>query len=437
MKFIDDILSSVAGNAKTKIRDPFIGTFVCSWLLCNWNHLSLLLWGEGKIAERINVFYNYLHETPIIEWNHLLSIPFAIALFYLFVFPWLSVFINFLLRKANEALHKQAIDVELTKVVQQKKLNEEKLKANPNKKFLEQLVQQDIDRRSEIQTHLRQRTTRLETKNLAEKAKGEEQEAKAQEAKYKMDASRLELEKKNKQASLDMMRFENDSAKVRATHASNRFPSAYYLILKIDQSLRSDNINVSLETLGSIVAALFGYENFEALLNDKDFNNEVLGRVKYVYYDDGLAKRLEQIVVDENSDNEDFSADIIFSHFEILFEDIPFELISGDHLAEKCKDEFESDPYDIFHGDGVSGAIADSNTVFDSVEDICLEQFDFNNGFYAELSANASGDHYKEEGVSGRTMSVSITMRCDVLVGKFGLGSIEIREVNGTLDDFD
>ncbi|MEE8729046.1 MAG: hypothetical protein SOI28_11950 [Rahnella inusitata] len=437
MKIIDDICASIAGNAKTRINDPFIGTFICSWIVCNWNYLSLLFWGEGKASERITVFQKYLSQTPVWEWNYIFLIPFTIASFYLFLFPWVSFLINFFQHWANEKLHAQAVDVELIKINQQQELNKQKLKANPNKQFLEQLVQQDIDKRNEILGHLRQRTSRFDAKALEAKEKTKEQEAKTQEAENIVKLSSLELEKKSKQAELEKIRFESDSAKARAIHASNRFPSAYYLMLKIEGSLIQDGVRISLKALGDIVAALFGYENFEALLHDKNFDNDALAKVEYVYYDDELAKRLEQIVLDESSDNEDFSADLIFDHFEMLFDEIPFKLITGDNLAEECKSEFENNPYDVFNCEGVSGAIAESNTVYDYVEDISIEHFDFDNGFYAELSANASGDHYREEGVSGRDMSISIKMQCEVLVGKFGLGPIEYGEINGSLDEYD
>ncbi|OKV72885.1 hypothetical protein AWP61_00315 [Escherichia coli] len=208
-------------------------------------------------------------------------------------------------------------------------------------------------------------------------------------------------------------------------------------MLKIDESLRSDNIHVSLKTLGSIASSLFGYTDFNELLDDKNFNNETLSKVKYVYYDDKLAKRLEQIVLEENSDNEDFSADLIFDHLDMLFDNIPFKLISGDHLAELCREEFEKNPFDAFDSDGVSGAIAESDTIFENIDDITVEQYYFNNGFYAELSANVSGQHYKEEDVSGRDMTVSVIMQCNVLVGKLGLGDIEQGEIKGTLSDID
>lgn len=436
MKIIDDIYASITGNAKTKINDPFIGTFICSWVVCNWNHLAILFWGGGKVSERVGVFYNYLSETPKMEWNNIITIPLSIAIGYLFLFPWFSMLINFLQHWGNEKLHEQAVGRELIKINQQKQLNKEKLKANPNKQFLEQFVQQEIDKQKEILEHIKQRTSRLDAKNIEAKEKAKEQEAKAQEAASKASLLILEVEKKNKQAELDKIRFESDSAKARSTHASNRFPSAYFLMLKIEESLREDDVIVSLNTLGSIVAAIFGYETFEELLNDKNFNNEVLGKVEFIYYDDELAKRFARIVLDEDSDNEDFSAELIFNHIEMLFENMSFELVAGDSLAEKCKDEFERSPFDILNDDGVAGATADSNTIFEDIEDISVEDFYFDNGFYTELSANASGHHYKEEGVPGRSMTVSITMQCDVLVGKFGLGSIEQGKVNGTLDEY-
>ncbi|EFO3988253.1 hypothetical protein DC949_18165 [Escherichia coli] len=437
MKFLDDIITSLAGNAKTKINDPFVGAFIFSWLICNWKHLSLLFWGEGKISERINLFYEYISRTPILGWNELFVFPFLAASFYLFIFPWFSLFINITQSLSQKKLHKQAIDIELVKIKQQQELNKERLRTNPNKQFLEQLVQQDIDKRKLILEHIRLRGLRLEAKAIEAKRKAEEQAAIAQEAKNKESISNLELDKKNKQAELERIRFESDSAKARAVHASNRFPSAYYLMLKIDESLRSDNIHVSLKTLGLIVSSLFGYANFNELLNDKDFNNNTLSKVKYVYYDDELAKRLEQIVLDENSDNEDFSADLIFEHLEMLFEDIPFKLISGDHLAELCREEFENNPFNDFDGDGISGAIAESDTIYEDVDNIIVEHFDFNNGFYAELSANVSGQHYKEEDVPGRDMTVSVIMQCNVFAGKFGLGPIEQGEIKGTLNDMD
>lgn len=437
MKILDDILSSITGNAKTRINDPFIGTFICSWIICNWYYLSLLFLGEGKTTDRVIDFYKYLSGTPVWQWNYVFTIPFSITIFYLFIFPWGSLLVNFIQHWADEKLHAQAVDVELVRITKQQNLNKEKLKSNPNKHFLEQLVQQEIDKRNEILGHIKLRATRLESKALEAKEKYKEQEAKAKESESNAHLLILDLEKRTNQAEIERIRFESNSAKARSTRASHRFPSVYYLMLKIDESLNDDNIKTSLRSLGNIVAALFGYENFDALINDENFNNETLAKVEFVYYDDELAKRLEKIVLDENSDNEDFTADMIFSHLEMLFDDIPLELITDDSLAERCRGKFESNPYDILHCEGTAGAIAESDTQFEEIDDINIVHFDFDNGFYTELSAVATGYHYRDSDVPGRVMTVTIKMQCDVLLGKYGLGTIEQREVNGTMDDYD
>lgn len=441
LKIIEDLCSAIAGNAKTRINDPFIGTFICSWIACNWNNLALLFWGEGKPWERISAFYIYLSYTPFWEFNRLFFVPLVIALFYLFAFPWISLLIKFFQHWANEKLHQQAVGSEKLKIEQQEELKKASLRLDQNKPFLEQLVQQDVDEREKlIQQKIDKENTVLEQKKLRTElfeAKAKEARDKAKQQENEAKAAQLELEKKQKQAELDKIRFEKDSAIARATLASHRFPSAYSLMSQIEASLKEDGIVVSLNTSGKIVAALFGYDNFESLLDDKKFNNETLDQVRYVYYDDELAKRLEQIVLDEDSENEEFNADLLFGKLDELVISDKFELVSGETLAEYSKEIIENDPYEIFNGDGTSGAIAESDTIFEDVEDLIIEQFELDKAFYTVLSASASGEHRSGEGIPGRTMTLSIKMKCSLLVGKFGLGEIEIDDITGKLDDYD
>ena len=423
MKLLDDIFSSISGTAKTRISDPFLGTFICSWLICNWNHLALLVWGEGNVTKRIDAFYIYLSETPIFYWNSLFTIPLFITLLYIFAFPWLSFFVKSIQKKANEMLHRQAIDVDLNKISQQEKLNKERLKSDPDKKFLEQIIQQEIDKKNKILENIRQRSIRIESK--------------AKEAENKEKVSKIELDKKNKQFDLEKLRFESYSAKARASIASHRFPSAYLFITQVEESLREDRIQLSLKAYGKIIALLFGYGSFEELLADEKFNNNVLEEVQYVYYDDDLAEGLERIILEENSENEDLSADLVFDHLLMLFTGEPFELVTLDKFEEYSREEIENNPYDLLHEEGVSSAIAMSDTIFEDISDIQVESSDFNNGFTANISASASGSHRKESNVGGRTISISINMKSNVVVGRNGLGSIEITEVTGTLDEYD
>ncbi|HGF7224616.1 TPA: hypothetical protein AB5F36_003577, partial [Vibrio cholerae] len=59
------------------------------------------------------------------------------------------------------------------------------------------------------------------------------------------------------------------------------------------------------------------------------------------------------------------------------------------------------------------------------------------NGFSSKIIASASGEHRRESGIPGRTMTISLEMKSNVIVGKYGLGAIEEGQVIGSLDDFD
>lgn len=438
MKLIEDFCSSIAGTAKTRVSDPFIGTFIFSWFVCNWNYVALLFWGEGNATERVGAFYIYLSRTSILGWNSLFVFPFLVTLFYLFAFPWSSLYVKRIQKSVNDKLHQQAVEIEEEKVAQQESLSKARLRADPDKQFLEQLVQQEIDKRNEILDHIKQRTVRIEAKANEALSQEKEQEAKTKEAQSNAKAMELELDKKTKQAELERVRFESNSAKARATLASHRFPVAYFLMLKIEESLKQDGVYISLKCSGEIISALFGYKNFDDLLADEKFNNDVLEDVQYIFYDDNeLAKKLEKIVVDEESKNEDFSSELLFDHLQMLFEGEPFELVTLDTLAEYSKKLIEDDPYEFLNSDGTAGAIAESNTIYDHVDDLQLKTFDFDDGFFAEITGSASGHHKAYLDMSGRTMDINIEIRSEALIGQFGLGPLESISFNGTLEEFD
>ncbi|MEZ8054250.1 cell envelope integrity protein TolA [Vibrio atlanticus] len=425
MKLIEDFCSSIAGTAKTRVSDPFIGTFIFSWFVCNWNYVALLFWGEGNATERVGAFYIYLSRTSILGWNSLFVFPFLVTLFYLFAFPWLSLCVKMIQKSVNDKLHQQAVEIEEDKVDQQESLSKARLRADPDKQFLEQLVQQDIDKRNEILEHIKQRTVRLEAKANEALSQEKEQEAKTKEAENSAKVTQVELDKKAKQSELDKIRFESNSAKARATLAANRFPSAYFLMLNIEESLLQANIQLSMKASSEIVASLFGYEDFEAVLADENFNNESMESVKYVYYDDELAKRLEQIVVDEDSEDENLTADLIFDHLHMLFGGEPFELVTDENLIEYSRNVVQEDPYQFFNPDGSDSVIAGSNTIYDQIDDITFAGGYFNDGFVVDIKATISGYNQAYLDHAGKTMNVAVEMSSTALVGKFGLGAIE------------
>lgn len=438
MKFLDDIMQSISGSTKTKVEDPFIGAFIGSWIVCNWSHLAILIWGNGTAAERINALNKYFTDTAIIGLNTIFIIPLCMALLFLFAFPWVSLALKSVQKFANERLHQQAISIEVSKVKKQEVLNRQKLLADPDKKFLEQNVQLDIDRRKEIIEQLRLRSVRQKEKADAALAASEAATASAAEAKSRANQAELEEEKKQKSAALERQRFNVASAQLKSAQASNRFPSSYSLMLAIEESLKADGVQLSLAGLGEIVAMVFGYKNFHSLVHDENFNNEKLSQAPYIYYDTKeFSSTLEQIVQDESTDNEDLGPDLLFDHVISVFEGLGYKLLSEDQVEEICRDFCESIKYDLLNGDEFSGPIAESDTIFDEIEIGELESISFNDGLKVTFTGSASGSHRRDDDVPGRDIGFNIEIKSAVLLGTRALGNFEVGEVSASLIDYD
>ncbi len=429
MKILEDIWSSIVGNATTRVSDPVIGTFLTSWVICNWHYLALLFFGEGNATQRVSGFYKYWSSSEFFAFNSIFVIPFLFTLSYLFIFPWFSLLVKTLQAVVNDKLHQQAVDIDLIKVIQQEELNKAKLKANPDKQFLEQIIQLEINRKEEISNQRKQKTIRFTEKAIEAKAK-------ADEATSKKELANIEKEKKENQATLERQRFSVSSAKTRATLASHRFPSAFLFISLISDSLKQDDITISVSASSEIVAAIFGYDNFKSLLNDEEFDNENLSSVNYLYYDDSeLAKKLEEIISDENSNNEDLTSDMLFDHIKMVFDELPYEFVTIDELAQLSLELCENDSYSLLENDGTSGAMAESDTTYDEVYIEGIDSSKFDEKFTAFINASASGSHRKEYDIPGRDMTIKAEVISSALIGKYALGELEIESVHGGLVD--
>lgn len=437
MKFLDDIMQSISGNTKTKVEDPFIGAFIGSWIVCNWNHLAILIWGEGTAAERISTLSGYFKDARILELNTILIIPFLMTLLFLFAFPWASLLLKSLQKFANERLHQQAISIEVGKVKQQEALNKQKLLADPDKKFLEQNVQLDIDHRQEIIEQLKLRTSRFKQKAEAATAALEAAVAAAAEAKSRAIQTELEEEKKQKNAALERQRFDVESAQLKSTQASNRFPSSYNFMLEIEESLKADGINLSLGGLGEIVAMVFGYAGFYSLVHDENFNNDKLSQVLWIYYDPKeFASRLETIVQDEEP-NINLESGNLFDHVILVLENLDYKFLTEDQVEEVCRDACEGFKYDLLNREEFSGSIAESDTIIEEVEIGELDSFSFNGGLSAIFSGSAGGSHRNDSEVPGRDIKFTVEIKSTVLFGTRALGKFELGEVSASLIDYD
>lgn len=264
---------------------------------------------------------------------------------------------------------------------------------------------------------------------LAEKSKLDLEDKKRSDEK-----ERLALQEKQRREDSEKQRFEEHTAIHRATLASHRFPATYYFMDLLSNSLKEDNVVLSLSALSSCVAAIFGYKTVDELINDKEFHNDNLKLLKYIVLDDDLTKKLDSICEQEGSDNEDVTPDLLFDHIYGLFDELPYELLSDESLAEIISERINTDAYDLLQSDDLSGSMAETDTIFDEII-LEMDDFSLNDSFDVKLSGYASGSHRREEGVHGQDLTVHVEASCLPVLGSFGLKDYEL-EISGSPRDY-
>ena len=73
--------------------------------------------------------------------------------------------------------------------------------------------------------------------------------------------------------------------------------------------------------------------------------------------------------------------------------------------------------------------MAETDTVFDEVDEIVLDRFEYDTKssmFVIHLSGSASGSHRREAGIPGQGIDISIEATCRSVVGEFGLSEHDI-----------
>lgn len=426
---LEDIWSSIKGNARIRVKDPIIGTFIFSWCICNWDKLATLFLGTASIDERIKYMVDTMHITNLLYDVDLIILPLMLTILYLFVFPHLSLWVK---QKQNAVIlsqHKQAIELDINQAKAQKQLNKVRLRANPEKEFLTQEIEMDLQeemRKSERRNKI------MEYIDLKTKNKRAELEIKSSQA----EKLRVELEVKKRQEDTEKMKFERQAAIHRATLASNRFPILYQWMNLLSNSIQQDGVTMSLSGLTNTIAAMFGYDTIDMLINDKNFNNSKLDEIKFIYHDSVyLADKLSNIASAENDNEEIISGELLFDHVQMILEGFNIDLLSADELAEKICDMVNETSYDILNSEELSGPMAETDTIFDDLE-IAVDSFKFNDGFEVSMSGYASGHHRKEDDVIGRELSVNIIASCTPKIGRFGLSDYKLT-ISGSPRDYE
>ena len=100
----------------TRIKEPYWGFFLLSFLAFNWKGIFLLCFAGESAQVRINLF-----EQQTDLWS-LIVCPISTAIFILLITPWLKLLFGWLSRRAYEKLNSQELEREHKYIAEKNKL---------------------------------------------------------------------------------------------------------------------------------------------------------------------------------------------------------------------------------------------------------------------------------------------------------------------------
>lgn len=404
-----------------KLSPPVIGAFVVAWAVLHWDHLILLFWGNGLLEERVSTFKSAVDQ----DWYKKYGIPAVVAFFYLVVLPYVSLGVSKLQAHAKRVIYGHRVKTEKILLQHDKELNIERVLADPNKPFIEERARQ-ITAQEKLELEKQQ----AETEKL--RAEAEKYQADADIAKseaVKQQAEQADNEVKIKRAEAEKLKLESAAQIQRATIASNRFPAAYMLTALLDEELQAHGVSLSFDQATSIIAILFGYKSFRELVNDPQFTNETVQKLFGIYYDaDTLSKQIYQALADDEELLEHFDPSLLYDYF---YEHPHLKLLDKHSLDELAQSLIENNQYDLFNYDKVASAMAETNTVYDEVTDLMLEDSGIDGENYiANFAVTIEGHERREDSVRGlMPINIKAVVSAPILLGKNGVGELKLEVV--------
>lgn len=117
------LFNTISSTAEERIKNPFTGTFIVSWVAFNWKPLVFFIFSKQDIDEKINfIVQNYSD-----HWN-LIWYPLISCLFFLFIVPYINLTNDFFTKKSKDKRESTLHDDKILKIQRETKEEEEKAK---------------------------------------------------------------------------------------------------------------------------------------------------------------------------------------------------------------------------------------------------------------------------------------------------------------------
>lgn len=117
------LINTIASTAEERIKNPFTGTFLASWIVFNWKPLVFFIFSEKNIEQKISyIISNY---SDIL---HIVVYPLASSLFFLFLVPYINLGNESFIKKSKNEREKSLHDDKILRIQRETLEEEEKAK---------------------------------------------------------------------------------------------------------------------------------------------------------------------------------------------------------------------------------------------------------------------------------------------------------------------
>jgi len=123
-----EFLQSILKSAEDRIKNPFVGTFITSWIIFNWKPIIFIIFSNRSIEGKINFIKDNYSDIWSYLWLPLISAIFYIAIlpYISFVFEYLTKFSHGLRNKVNLEARNATLKLQIGVAQNEIKLEEEK-----------------------------------------------------------------------------------------------------------------------------------------------------------------------------------------------------------------------------------------------------------------------------------------------------------------------
>jgi len=296
-----NILDSVTENIGNRLKNPFAGAFIVSWLIYNWKEVTILLFGDNTFQVRIENFKSadpnwiwIISEEALIQ-NSLwilkfIAAPSIMAISFILLAPWISYIIENFSFKIDKKRVNAKIDHDTVIEENKEKLVRARARANKQEIFVAEELNSELEKikldRDIAAANAKREAAEIEeeikrNELLTVKQKSETELLREQEEKLKLDNDsqrieneKIELENYSQRLENEKIELENEKSKKVLKklntkilfHKQNITPNATTsLILTILQKIEEGNINIKSSNMINILESSIG-------LNKKTYN---------------------------------------------------------------------------------------------------------------------------------------------------------------------